>query len=180
MKLEDIIKKNEEAICEKWLQLIFKLYPPEVSKFFIQKKDQFENPVGYIISKETKNLFKELINDFNPEIFINSLDEIIKINSIQPVSPSHAIGFIFELKNAIRYTIKNEIIEYGLHNKITDFESKIDKLALHAFDCYMNIREKIFNIKIKESKAMTFKLVDRININQKKLKKIINQNDKDK
>ncbi len=41
------------------------------------------------------------------------------------------------------------------------FESRIDAIALHAFDSFMKCREKIYEIKTNETKNMTFRLLQK-------------------
>jgi hypothetical protein len=167
MKLDDLILKNEDIILDTWVEHIFKIYSPEVSKFFIRKKDQFQNPVGFIISEKTKKIFNELIRSSDFEKLVYFLDDIIKIKSVQPLIPSKALAFLFELKTVIRNCLFKDIKKYNLFDDLIDLEYKIDKLALIAFDSYMNTREKLFHIKIKEAKNVTYNLIEKLNKNQK-------------
>ena len=41
------------------------------------------------------------------------------------------------------------------------FESRIDAIALHAFDSFMKCREKIYEIKTNETRNMTFRLLQK-------------------
>ncbi|MCL0091586.1 RsbRD N-terminal domain-containing protein, partial [Dehalococcoidales bacterium] len=116
-----------------------------------QEKDRFANPVGYTISKEIEVLYEELIDGMNFDKLSTSLDNIIKIRAVQDFSPSQAIAFIFLLKKAVKEELADEIGG----NWWLKFESRIDKLALLAFDIYMKCREKIYQIKVNKVKAET-------------------------
>jgi len=63
------------------------------------------------------------------------------------------VGFIFLLKRAIGETLKNDIGKESVWMKWLKFQSRIDDLALQAFDIYMDCREKICEIRIKQAKT---------------------------
>ncbi|MCL0053034.1 RsbRD N-terminal domain-containing protein [Dehalococcoidales bacterium] len=121
------------------------------SSLFSQEKDRFANPVGYTISREIEVLYEELVDGMNFDKLSASLDNIIKIRAVQDFSPSQAIAFIFLLKKAVKEELADEIGG----NWWLKFESRIDKLALLAFDIYMKCREKIYQIKVNKVKAET-------------------------
>jgi len=162
MKLQDLLIDNRTAILEKWFQLILESYPAESVKFLGQKKDRFANPVGYSISHGINDLFNELIDE-PAENFKSALDEIVKIRSVQDFSPSQAIAFIFLLKLAVYEILEKEIVKNLLHKDLRSFEAKIDRMALIAFDSYMESKRKLFDIRVKEAKSQTSRLIDRLN-----------------
>jgi hypothetical protein len=88
---------------------------------------------------------------------------MIRIRAVQDFLPSKAIGFVFLLKRVIQEELGREVRERGLGEELLDFERQIDDLALLAFDVYMQCREKIFEVRIREVKAekeAAFKLLE--------------------
>ena len=170
----DLLSRNEGAILKRWLDLILETYPADTAALMRKDKDQFTNPVGSTFSREIEVLFKKLCGESQNERFQVSLDSILKIRSIQDFSPSQAVGFIFLLKRAIGETLKNEIFKESLMDEWAKFQSSIDDLALQAFDTYMECREKICEIRIKQARAekeMAFRMMERITTSREKGRK---------
>jgi hypothetical protein len=156
-----------ESILGKWSQLIVDTYSVDTATFLNSEKDRFINPVGYIISQETRVIYDELVHDMNLEKLTSSLSEIIKIRSVQEFTPAEAIGFIFLLKQATREELANEIVGDDNYKELLGFESRIDRLALLAFDIYLNCKEKINEIRVKEVVAQreaTMRILARTNV----------------
>ena len=139
-------------------------YPADTKRFLKKQKDQFSNPVGYTISKEIENLYKELLQGVDPDRVSPILDGIIRIRAVQDFSPSQAIVFIFLLKRVIREELDTEIREKHLSDELLRFESKIDELALLAFDIYMKCREKIYEIRVNETINQVSRLLKRVDM----------------
>jgi len=172
--LKDLLSQKRDNILQQWLHLILETYPPETSAFLKKEKDQFTNPIGYTIAREVKVLYNELLHKTNPAKLSFSLNNIIRIRSVQDFSPSQAISFVFFLKKLIREELKGEIWGKKMMEDLLKFESKIDKMALLAFDIYMKCREEIYRIKVNEMKAereMVFRMLERANLLYRKLEK---------
>jgi hypothetical protein len=165
MMMRDLFKKNSVAIIERWFDLILETYPANTAAMMRKDKNQFTNPVGSTLSREIDVLFKNLCEGSQDEKCQASLDSILKIRSVQDFSPSKAVGFIFLLKRAIGETLKNEICKESVMDEWLKFQSRIDDLALQAFDIYMECREKIYDIRVDQARAekeMAFRMMERM------------------
>lgn len=151
--LKELLVKRKSSIVDKWVGMILNSYPSESLNFLKSQKDQFANPVGYTISSNAGKLFDEMIGDADRIRIKELLDDIIRIRAVQEFRPSRAVEFVFSLKEAIRNEIKEETGDTCLDEELVRFESKIDMMALIAFDLYMQSREKIFQIRVNEVKA---------------------------
>jgi len=175
MGIQDLLKKNKAAILGRWFDLILETYPANTATMMRKDKNQFTNPVGSTLSREIEVLFKNLCEGSQDEKFQSSLDSILKIRSVQDFSPSKAVGFIFLLKSAIGETLKNEICKGATMDEWLECQSRIDDLALQAFDVYMDCREKICEIRVNQARAekeMAFRMMERMTTSkEKKLKK---------
>lgn len=165
MVLKDLLLKNEAAILERWFHLILETYPPDTASLMKKDKDPFTNPVGSTISREIEILFGKLCEGIQDEKCQSSLDSILKIRSVQDFPPSKAVGFIFLLKRAIVEMLRDEIAKAPAIEEWLKFQSRIDDLALQAFDVYMDCREKICDIRVKQArteKEMAFRMMERM------------------
>ena len=165
--LENLLSEKRAAILERWFHFILDTYPADTSRIFKRDKDRFTNPVGYTISRETKTLYDELLHDMNPEKIATCLDNIIRIRSVQDFPPSQAIAFIFLLKKVVREELASEIEERQAFEQLSEFESRIDKLALLALDIYVQCREKVHQIVVDEvrtEREMALRLLERASV----------------
>ena len=171
MVLQNLLSQKQSAILERWFHLILETYPADTAITMRKDKNQFTNPVGSTISREIEILFGKLCEGIHDEKCQASLDSILKIRSVQDFSPSKAVGFIFLLKRAIGETLKNEICKESVMDEWLKFQSRIDDLALRAFDIYMDCREKICEIRVNQARAekdMAFRMIERMNHSKEK------------
>jgi RsbRD-like negative regulator of sigma factor len=169
--LENLLLQNKTTILKRWFDLILETYPADTVTLMRKEQNQFKNPVGATFSREIETLFKQLCEGIQNGERRASLDAILKIRSVQDFSPSKAVGFVFQLKKAIEETLKNEICKEPVMDEWLKFQSRIDALALQAFDLYMDCREKICEIRINQAKAekeMAFRMIERMNPSKEK------------
>jgi len=159
MDVEVLLRQKRSAILGRWSNMIADTYPADTAKFLGDRKDRFANPVGYTISQVVEALFDELLQQKSAKRASEHLDEMIRIRAVQDFSPAQAVGFIFCLKEAIRHEFGEEIRENGMAAQLLPFESRIDTLALLAFDLYMKCRERIYKLRADEVKRQTRVLV---------------------
>ncbi len=154
----ELLNKNRSVIIEKWIQSVFNTYQQETAKFLNQQKNRFSNPVGHIVTSNIEKIYDEMVNDNDIEKIKLSLNDIIKIRAVQDFSPSQALAFVYSLKEIIFEEVKHEIVDEKKYGELLAIESRIDNIALAGFDLFMDAREKLFQIRIKEvkSKSMLF------------------------
>ncbi len=164
--LEKLLSQNKTTILKRWFDLILETYPADSVTLMRKEQNQFKNPVGATFSREIETLFKALCEEVQNGECQASLDAILKIRSVQDFSPSKAVGFIFQLKKAIEETLESEINREQNIEAWRVLQSRIDGLALRAFDVYMDCREKICEIRINQAKAekeMALRMMERMN-----------------
>ncbi len=160
MLLKDLLKEKSPAIVRRWFNLVVETYPADTVRFLKREKDQFANPVGHKIAQGLEGLFAQLIGNGESETATAFLDDIIRVRAIQDFSPSRAVSFVFGLKKLVRDEVAREADE-GLISpaELVQLETRIDKLALLAFDIYMQCREKLYSLKANEIRNRTFMLL---------------------
>ncbi len=124
-------------------------------------KDPFANPVGNTIRRETEFLFDALLSGASQEEVGPHLDGIIRIRNVQDFSPAQALAFIFLLKDVVRKELGALSRSGEAVDELLRFESRVDSLALLAFDMYAQCCEQIYVLRADEVKRQTAKLLER-------------------
>lgn len=158
--LTELLIREKNKIIDRWVQLIVETYPSHSSQFLLKQTDRFSNPVGYTITTETEALFNSFLNDDIENSGVIALDNLMRVRTVQNFTAAEAVGFIFSLKQTIREVIEENGREDIPFKMILILESKIDQLALKAFDSYMNCRDKINEIRIKDIKQQAHLFID--------------------
>ena len=148
MSLEVLLAPKKKAIVQKWIDQVLDSYgSPE---FFKTQKDRFANPIGSTISRGLQNLFVILVEERELGEAAKPLEEIIKIRAVQEFSPSNAVFFVYLLKNIVREEMSKEQNREEVLGTLSVLDSRIDKVALMAFDFYMDCRERLHRIRVNE------------------------------
>jgi hypothetical protein len=164
MKLIDLLSEKRPAILKRWLDVIFESYPADTSIFFKNQKDQFANPVGYTLTQGSEAIFDELLGRADAEKAAAFLDSIMLIRAVQEGPPSRAVVFILLLKGIIREILGQAVQEKPVGEELVALESRIDAIALRAFDSFIKCREKIYELKANETKNLTYRLLQKANL----------------
>ena len=133
----------DSEITERWVERTMATYPAEMLSFMNNEKDQFRNPVGHTLQENLTRLVRELLGAMDKQAIAIALDALIRMRAVQSFSPSEAVRFVFELRTAASET-------FGTVPE--SLQSRIDELALMAFDIYMACREQIFELRARELK----------------------------
>jgi hypothetical protein len=163
MKLSGILTDKKAAILKKWFEVIMESYPSGTSNHLNIQGDSFANPAGTTISRGIEGIFEELLigpNGNNPSGFSG---DIVRIMAVQDFLPSRALAFFFSLKKIIREELRSEMTG-ELSHELLSLESRIDGLALSAFDIFMKCREKIYEIRANELKRANFRHLQRADV----------------
>ncbi|MDI1471832.1 MAG: RsbRD N-terminal domain-containing protein [Thermodesulfovibrio sp.] len=160
MPINDLLSKKRQSIINKSFELTIATYPEESQTFLREKSTQFTNPVGYTIYHAIEQIIDKIISNEPIENFILPLEEIIRIRAVQDFTPSQAVGFIFLIKKALQDELEKDFES----SQILDFLSRVDSLALVAFDIFMKYREKIYDLKSKELIDRTWWILKKYNI----------------
>jgi hypothetical protein len=148
--LTDLLTTKRSSIIKNWTIRIFDSYASETSSFLAKDRDQFSNPVGFIISANAEKIIDEIISNRDLTSIKVLLIDILKIRAVQEFTPSEAVGFIYPLKDVIKSELKAELSEESIYSELIDLYSFIDQVALIAFDVYVELRETVYRIRLKE------------------------------
>ncbi len=164
MELATLLKEHREAILEKWFEQIIATYPGVAAAFLGKQKDRFRNPVGYAITQSIGPIYDQLASGMESDRLREALDGIIRIRSVQDFSPTEAIGFVFQLKSVIREVMGAQLREVEDWRDLADLESRIDRVALLAFDKYAECREALHQARRREIERRATNALDRLRL----------------
>jgi hypothetical protein len=151
----EVSADRRAVIVRKWLARTLETYPEQTSRFLLREKDPFRNPVGHALADGLPLLLDEILGNADAARITPVLDSIIRIRAVQDFTASQAVAFLFLLKDILR-----EEAEAGA---LAAMNSRIDEIALSAFDLYMKCREQMHEIKVNEAKRRVF-LLERIGL----------------
>jgi hypothetical protein len=161
MNLKEHLHENRSAIVDQWFETLVGTYQEETRGPLRRQNAPFTNPVGFNTRQGLEGLFDGLLKGMMPSETSRFLDGIVRIRAVQDFAPSEAVRFIFQLKNVVRNQPGETLKDQAMAAELLQLESSIDDLALFAFDLYMQCRETIYDIKAKEARSMTFRLLQK-------------------
>ncbi len=159
MTLKEHLQENRSAIVDQWFETVVGTYQEETRGPLRRQNAPFTNPVGFNAAQGLEGLFDGLLKGMMPSETSRFLDAIVRIRAVQDFPPSEAVRFIFQLKDVVRRELNEALRDPSTAADLASFEYAIDDLALFAFDLYMQCREKIYDIKAKEARSATFRLL---------------------
>ena len=165
--LFSLITKHRATIISKWFDAAIHAYAADTAAFIKSQKDPFANPVGSNTHKSVEALFDQLVGGMETGAIAAGVDPVMRIRAVQALSPSQATAFIFALKKILRVLLEKQLQDAELMRQFPEVESRIDRLALAAFDGYMACREKINDLKANETRSRTFKAFERAGLIKK-------------
>ena len=156
MDQEENLKKfllmREPKVCQKWYNRMMEGYPPEMRNFWENKENRFTQPVPYTMAQAMHDIYCELIKPQPDEQLVYSqLESMMRICAVQNLPPSGAVRTLFQLKEVIREEANMVELRDSLFlQDLQAVETLLDQWTLLAFDIYMEFREKIYELRMKE------------------------------
>jgi len=166
MSFPELLRDKRSAIIARWKELTLEVYAKESARFISSEKDRFNNPVGEAINSGLETLFDGVLSGRPAEQIEQALDGIVRIRAVQEFSPAEGVGFVFLLKRAVREQAEEALAGEEALTELSVFDSRVDGIALAAFDIYMRCREQIADIRVNEIKHLTSKLLERAERNE--------------
>ena len=152
MAFARLLQEKKSAILGRWFDLVLETYPADTQRFLKKQKSRFGNPVAHEISQGIEGIFDQLVKGAGEEAVSPFLDRIVRIRAVQELTPAQALGFIFGLKRVIREKLAGSLAGGPFPAELVDFEARIDRLALLAFNIYVGCKEQIFQLRVDEVK----------------------------
>lgn len=141
------------AIVDQWLARTLGTYPFLTSSYLLEEKDRFRNPVGHALREALPTLVDEVLGSMNLERITPAIEQLVRLRAVQDFSASQAVGFIFALRDVLRYESPDDLTP--------ELEQRIDQMALLAFDLFVKCRETMEHIRAAEAQRSVY-VLDRI------------------
>ena len=158
MNVAQALKNKESKILAIWTERTLDSYTS--SGFFKKSLDLFANPVGVNIRNSLTSLFKLIMTETDPQAFAEPLDQIIRIRAVQQFTPAQAVAPILELKWVVKQVFSTEKEYRELLPELAVFDCEVDRVALTAFDLFMQCRDQLHEARIRELKSGSYILTD--------------------
>ena len=142
MNAQEIFRSRKNDVVRLWTEAVYSTYPFETTGFLRTKQDAFGNPVA--------NMTKEAGEEVEVATVKNALERFVKLRAVQTFTPSQGLGVFYLMKPLLRERILPELAEQGELDAYLTAESRLDSLALLAFDIYTAARETLAESRIKE------------------------------
>ncbi len=156
--LLEVLLAKKRAIVDEWLARTLRSYPEHSGRFLSQERDPFRNPVGSTFKDALPLLVDAVLGGVDTARVTPALDGIVRIRAVQDFTPGQAIAFVFLLRPVIRDTLGTQGQAGPDRDALATLESRIDALALLAFDLFMRCREHIYEIRANEARRRIFVL----------------------
>jgi hypothetical protein len=163
MRLAELLRSKETAIVGRWLEEALATYPERAAAVFGRQTDPFGNPVGHSLRVGTRAIFDAVVDGADDVDVREALAHIIRIRAVQELSAARAAGFVFGLRRAIRAELADAFSDPRRATEWAELDDHIDRLALAAFDIYVDCRERVYQLRVNEVKRQVSWVVDRMN-----------------
>jgi hypothetical protein len=164
MALRDLLAQRRPALCGRWLDAVLGEYGPVTAARWRTERDPFANPIGHALSTGLPELVAAVASERGPDDrALSALQEIVRIRSVQDLSPSRAVGFVYLLRRAVREELAAELSGGAHAADLEALDAQIEQLALLAFDAYVALREEMFRLRQEELKRSVASILRRWN-----------------
>lgn len=151
MNAKEILEKHRKEIVSQWAEAVFSTYPLETSGFLRTRSDPFTNPVAHMTKQAANILFDAITEEeVDPAETKKALERFIRLRAVQKFNPSQNLAVLYIMKPVLRRIALAEIQDNGQLDEYLQMESRLDTLALIAFDMYMQARETLAESRIRE------------------------------
>jgi len=82
---------------------------------------------------------------------------------VQEMSASEAVGFVFGLKAAVRAELGPAAGQADLADDLAKLDAAVDRVALTAFDLYVEYRERISQVRVQAANRRVSWIVQKLN-----------------
>lgn len=149
----DILRSHKKELAAKWVDAVFTTYPLETTGFLRTRNDPFTNPVAHMTRQAADALLDALIGEeVDPEAVKAAVERFVKLRAVQKFSPGQSMAVFYLMKPVLRQIALPEMLACDQLDAYLNMESRLDTIALLAFDIYVNARDTVAEARIREIK----------------------------
>jgi hypothetical protein len=150
--IRELLKARAEVVAANWCDAVLATYPERTYAAWTRELDPFANPVGHSLRVGTRAILDAVLDGADEATMRTVVADVMRIRAVQQMSPSTAVGFVFQLKNVVRSELAGRTADPRLEAERTDLDRRIDEVALAAFDVFTEHRERVAELRIAELK----------------------------
>lgn len=151
MVLRDFLEEKKEIILDRWLDRILEDYPPEARSFFRKNKSLFSNPIGVTLRKGMEGILDQILRPLRVEEARVILEPVMKVRAVEKLPPDQGMRFILPLGEVVSEIMREENRKNLSAQGWIEFHSRINWFALLGRNLYSECREKVNQLRVKES-----------------------------
>jgi hypothetical protein len=151
MTLTDFLTEKKTTILERWLDRILEDYPPDTRSFFRETRSLYSNPVGFTLRKGMEGIIDWILQPLSAEEARAILEPVMKVRAVENLSPSQRMKFILPLGEVLGEIMREEDRKDLWGQEWMELNSGISRLALLSMKIFSECREKVNQLRIKES-----------------------------
>jgi hypothetical protein len=163
VRLAELLRSKEEAIVARWLEEALATYPEQAAEAFKRQTDPFANPVGHGLRVGTRAIFNAIADGADDDELRCALAEIVRVRAVQELPAARAVGFVFGLRRAIEAELGAALSDPRWAAEWLHLDEHIDRVALAAFDIYVESRERVCQLRVNEVKRRVSWVVEKMN-----------------
>jgi len=150
--LRELVRRRADVVAARWCDAVLATYPERAYAAWTREKDPFANPVGDSLRVGTRVILDALLDGADAAALRDAVRDIVRIRAVQQMSPSMAVGFVFQLKDALRDVLTDEFRDGPGDGELAGLDRDVDGVAMAAFDVYAEQRERVSELRINELK----------------------------
>lgn len=162
MTFRELLIDRQAGLCRRWLDAVLADYGEVTAVRWRRERDPFANPVGHALATGLPEIFRSVAEEGDPsDAARKALEAIVRIRSVQELTPSRAAGFVLPLREVIRSELAAELAGGAHDEALAAIDRRIERLTFLAFDLYVRIREQVFRLRQEELKRSVASLLRR-------------------
>lgn len=151
MNVAALFHAHRDEAVRLWTEAVYATYPFETPGFLRTRHDPFGNPAAQMTKEAACMLFDAAAgNDVDMDAIKAALDRFVKLRAVQQHTPGQSLGIFYLMKPVMRRLIMPRMAAEGLMDAYLEAESRVDSLAMLAFDIYSAARETLAQSRIDE------------------------------
>ena len=156
---EPLLTHKRATLTQRWTDAVLNTYPADSARFMRRQKDAFANPGGHLVRQCIEALVDALEQGVEVAKVDAALEGLLKLRTLQDFTPAQAVQFVFIAKTILREELSLPAGDPSWER----WDTRIDALALVAFDVYMRCREKVYEVRYNQLKKLNHVMLERAN-----------------
>lgn len=154
MKAVEILREKKKETVGKWVEAVFATYPLETSGFLRTKNDPFTNPVAHMTRQAANAIYDAIAGEeVDPDVTKASIERFIRLRAVQKAGPGPNMAVFYLMKPVLREILLPDMLANEQLDAYLEMESRLDTIALLAFEMYVSARETVAEARIREIKT---------------------------